>query len=342
MAKYTEVRAGPACKPGTSVQAPSRLGSVLEPSAEVVCNGRGANRAALSRHSSGTAPANTSPSAGAHTPYAVVSPSAASRSALSRHTSVDAPAVGAGPSVSTKSSLSSRRKAGIVAAAAALAREDRQKPDLPGDAVVTAAAAEGAAQADRQTCDGDIKAEAAVHDCIGQQDANCGSADYQSQEGATRWSSLAAHRRAEEPSVPHLLDCTDGPSAGVQSDEQQFHGSSAQGQQASPVAVRSIVRRQIKGAELKSAASLYAASGVVDDLFMSKETYVNGGAEPMTKARHQYGLSPRELEQEGEKRKAFAMNLGAWYKAQLQHRARNNTGARNVSRSNSKVSDGGR
>lgn len=91
---------------------------------------------------------------------------------------------------------------------------------------------------------------------------------------------------------------------------------------------------------LKSAASLYAASGVVDDLFIAKERYVNGGAEPMTKARHHYGLSPREIEEETEKRKQFAYNLGAWYKAQLQRRARINTpGTRAMSRSNSKVSD---
>ena len=107
-----------------------------------------------------------------------------------------------------------------------------------------------------------------------------------------------------------------------------------------PSLVERLVRLPTHKSVLKSAASLYAASGVVDDLFTPKETYVNGGAEPMTRARHHYGLSPREIEEDREKRKEFASNLGAWYKAQLQRRARVNTsGARVMSRSNSKLSD---
>ena len=107
-----------------------------------------------------------------------------------------------------------------------------------------------------------------------------------------------------------------------------------------PSLVERLVRLPTHKSVLKSAASLYAASGVVDDLFTPKETYVNGGAEPMTRPRHHYGLSPRQIEEDSEKRKEFASTLGAWYKAQLQRRARVNTSsARVMSRSNSKLSD---
>lgn len=107
-----------------------------------------------------------------------------------------------------------------------------------------------------------------------------------------------------------------------------------------PSLVERLVRLPTHKSVLKSAASLYAASGVVDDLFTPKATYVNGGAEPMTRARHHYGLSPREIEEDSEKRKEFASNLGSWYKAHLQRRARVNTSsARVMSRSNSKLSE---
>ena len=100
-----------------------------------------------------------------------------------------------------------------------------------------------------------------------------------------------------------------------------------------------LVRQPVKE-PLKSVASLYAASGVVDELFTEKQTYVNGGVEPMTRPRHQYGLSPRQMEEEREKRKEFASNLSAWYKVQLQRRLRNNaSGFRTISRSNSKITE---
>ena len=107
-----------------------------------------------------------------------------------------------------------------------------------------------------------------------------------------------------------------------------------------PALMDPLIRLPTHKSTLKSAASLYAASGVVDDLFTSRETFVNGDAEPMTRARHHYGLSPRQLEEENAKRKEFASNLGAWYKAQLQRRARVNIqSVRTISRSNSKGSE---
>ena len=97
-----------------------------------------------------------------------------------------------------------------------------------------------------------------------------------------------------------------------------------------------LVREPVKSG-LKSQASMFAASGVVDELYTERQTYVNGGAEPMTRQRHQFGLSPREMQEEREKRKEFADNLAAWYKLQLQRRLRNNaSGVRVISRSNSR------
>ena len=93
---------------------------------------------------------------------------------------------------------------------------------------------------------------------------------------------------------------------------------------------------------LRSAASIYAASGVVDDLFRPRDTYVNGNAEPMTKDMHHFGMSSEQVAADVKKQKDFAGSLAVWYKLQLKQHARINApGGRVFSRSNSRTSDQG-
>lgn len=107
-----------------------------------------------------------------------------------------------------------------------------------------------------------------------------------------------------------------------------------------PFAVEPLVSLPNHKSMLKSAASTYAAAGVVDALFTPRDTYVNGDAAPMTKARHHFGLSSEQVAADIEKQKQFASSLASWYKLQLKRRARNSaSGGRALSRSNSKTSD---
>ena len=111
-------------------------------------------------------------------------------------------------------------------------------------------------------------------------------------------------------------------------------------QSSIPFAVEPLFRQPYQRSTLQSAASIYAASGVVDDLFTPRDTYVNGDAAPMTKVRHQFGLSSEQVAADIKKQKEFAGNLAAWYKAQLKPHARiNASGGRVLSRSNSRISD---
>lgn len=91
---------------------------------------------------------------------------------------------------------------------------------------------------------------------------------------------------------------------------------------------------------LRSAASSYAASGVVDDLFRPRDTYVNGDTQPMTKPMHHFGMSSEQVAADIKKQKEFAGSLAVWYKSQLKRHARvNASGGRILSRSNSRISD---
>lgn len=111
-------------------------------------------------------------------------------------------------------------------------------------------------------------------------------------------------------------------------------------QSSIPFAVAPGVRLPHERSTLKSAASVYAESGVVDDLFTPKDTYVGGDAAYMTKARHHFGLSSEQVAADIKKQKEFAGSLAAWYKSQFKGHARMNaSGGRIMSRSNSTISD---
>lgn len=107
-----------------------------------------------------------------------------------------------------------------------------------------------------------------------------------------------------------------------------------------PFAVEPLVRMPHQKSSLKTAASMYAASGVVDSLFAPRDTFLNGDAAPMTKARHHFGMSSEQVAADIKKQKEFASGLAAWYKTQLKRHARSNAaGGRALSRSNSSNSE---
>lgn len=107
-----------------------------------------------------------------------------------------------------------------------------------------------------------------------------------------------------------------------------------------PFAAEPLIRLPHKKSSLKTAASMYAASGIVDSLFAPRNTYLNGDAAPMTKARHHFGMSSEQVAADIKKQKKFASGLAAWYKTQLKRHARSNTaGGRALSRSNSSISE---
>lgn len=107
-----------------------------------------------------------------------------------------------------------------------------------------------------------------------------------------------------------------------------------------PFAVEPLVRLPHQKSSLKTAASMYAASGVVDSLFAPRDTYLNGDTAPMTKARHHFGMSSEQVAADIKKQKEFASGLATWYKTQLKRHARSNaSGGRALSRSNSSNSE---
>lgn len=151
---------------------------------------------------------------------------------------------------------------------------------------------------------------------------------------------------AESASAAHSVgdSATDNPESlpvAVVSSQLQGHDCADISAQTSlPFALTTFVSLPTKRSVLKSAASMYAASGVVDDLFTPRDTYEHGDIKPMTRARHQFGLSAEQLAADNERQKEFASSLGAWYKSQLQRHARITTpGSRAISRSNSRVSE---
>ena len=292
---------------------------------------RGAtNRAALSRHASaevlapGSATRGTTSkrglpprhpsnleSTGGVTTSGMPSKVATGRSALSRHASAEvlAPGVSNGSIPSTFVPFK-RAAYGPIAAAATAGRSgghDRQRPVAADISTGNAETVTGAERGEKpqQHVPGHVTA-----------------LDPDGAEAASR------------------ADRSMGTDAELEGNASQVVSELMEARTNYPALMDPLIRLPTHKSTLKSAASLYAASGVVDDLFTSRETFVNGDAEPMTRARHHYGLSPRQLEEENAKRKEFASNLGAWYKAQLQRRARVNIqSVRTISRSNSKGSE---
>lgn len=276
---------------------------------------------------------------------------------LSRHTSgVDVSVLshrcGPGPAVT-----SGRRAASGSLAFATPAGTERQRPDASSAEMVTAEAGNAAAAGNASAAGGQVGGSE-VSSIQGrllerQVESRRHAADTnQQQPQSSDQSGSRAHvtQLAESPlpaqsRLQSVADESRGahahsPASLEDHQEQHFDDGDDGMQPRLQAAVTFLVRLPMQKTVLKSAASLYAASGVVDDLFSAKQTYVQGDKEPMTRARHQYGLSPRQVEEEGEKRKEFANNLGAWYKAQLQRRTRVNTpGGRAISRSSSKVSE---
>ena len=116
--------------------------------------------------------------------------------------------------------------------------------------------------------------------------------------------------------------------------------STLSSQPSVPFAAEPLVRLPHHKSLLETAASMYAASGVVDSLFAPRNTYLNGDAAPMTKARHHFGMSSEQVAADIKKQKEFASGLAAWYKTQLKRHAQHNAaGGRALSRSNSSNSE---
>ncbi|KAL3143618.1 hypothetical protein ABBQ38_002415 [Trebouxia sp. C0009 RCD-2024] len=91
---------------------------------------------------------------------------------------------------------------------------------------------------------------------------------------------------------------------------------------------------------LKSAASMYAASSGVDNLFTLGNKHITGDAGLSNKVRHQVSQPSEQSAADNETQKEFESGLLSWYKSQLQRHARSIApGGRALSRSNSKDSD---
>ena len=358
--------AGSTSRPGTTMGTLSRQGSAIDESANAAASAissrstvsrhgivsrhasgsdvladayacgnshRGAtSRAALSRHASiealppGSATRGTTskrglpprhPSnleaTGGVTSSGMPSKVAIGRSALSRHASAEVLAAGVSSGSIPSTSVPFQRAAyGFVVATATAGRSGGHDRQRPVAADVNTSIAEAVTRVER----GDKP-----------QEHVSGNVPVPDRDGA-------------EAAVASRADHSMGTDAELEGNASQVVSDLMEARTNYPALMVPLIRLPTHKSTLKSAASLYAASGVVDDLFTSRETFVNGDAEPMTRARHHYGLSPRQLEEENEKRKEFASNLGAWYKAQLQRRARVNIqSVRTISRSNSKGSE---
>lgn len=167
------------------------------------------------------------------------------------------------------------------------------------------------------------------------------SQQQQQQQHRQAWLQLNEHSSATAESAdqaqPGQTNSRDGAVGTTKAD---FSLQALRSQSSIPFVVEPLVRLPHQRSTLRSAKSIYALSGVVDDLFTPRERYVNGDAAPMTKARHQFGLSSEQVAADIKKQKEFAGNLAAWYKAQLKRHAHINTSSgRVLSRSNSKISD---
>jgi len=340
--------AGPAGRSGTPLGLFSRPGSGAELFADATATSAASHRSAASRRGHVSRhPSGADVLAGANTP-GHSDRSGVNTKALSRHVSCEVLVPGtSNPGTAGRRGILSRHPSGNNALADATVTGMFNKGGVLRGAMSRHASAEGLTPAVpnmKPYSSSAVSSRPAASDSGAASDRqrSAAGADAASAEGvaeaAERKGSASVSNSAEEQQSSHSVKTG---SQSQQHNNQPFDSLNVTEETVMlPSLVEPLVRLPTHKSALKSAASLYAASGVVDDLFTPKETYVNGGAEPMTRARHHYGLSPRQIEGDSEKRKEFASNLGAWYKAQLQRRARVNTsGARVMSRSNSKLSD---
>ncbi len=341
--------AGPAGRSGTALGLSSRPGSGADLFADAPATSAASHRSAASRRGHVSRhPSGTDVLAGVNTP-GLSDRSGVNTKALSRHVSSEILVPGTStPGAANRRGILSRHPSGIDASADATITGMLNKGGVLRGAMSRHSSAEGLTPAVTNTKPYSSSAvssrpAASVSGAASDRQASAADVFAASAEGMTeaaymKGSSASVSNTAEEQQSSHLVKTG---SQSQRHNNQPFDSSNVIEETVMlPSLVERLVRLPTHKSVLKSAASLYAASGVVDDLFTPKETYVNGGAEPMTRARHHYGLSPRQIEEDSEKGKEFASNLGAWYKAQLQRRARVNTSsARVMSRSNSKLSD---
>lgn len=341
--------AGSAGRSGTAPGLSSRPGSGADLFADATATSAASNRSAASRRGHVSRhPSGTDVLAGINTP-GLSDRSSVNTKSLSRHVSSEVLVPGASnPGAAGRRGNLSRHPSRIDASADAAVNGISNKGGVFRGAMSRHSSAEGLTPAVTNTkphSSSAVASRPAASDSRAASDrqqsaadANAASAEGMTEAAERKGSNASASNTAEEQQSSNSVQTGSQPQ---RHSSQQFDSSTAtQETVVLPPLIEPLVRLATHKSVLKSAASLYAASGVVDDLFTPKETYVNGDAEPMTRARHHYGLSPRQIEEDSEKRKEFASNLGAWYKAQLQRRARVNTPtARVVSRSNSKLSD---
>ena len=151
--------------------------------------------------------------------------------------------------------------------------------------------------------------------------------------------SSAVDESADE-AQPGQTNSRDGAVLYVGTTRGYLNPQAVRSQSSMPIAIESFVRLPHQGSALQSVASIHAASGVVDDLFMPRTTYVNGEAASMTKARHHFGLSSEQVAADCQKQQELASSLAAWFKSELKQHARiNASGGRVLSRTNSRISD---
>ena len=344
----TCIVAGLAGRSGTALGLSSRPGSGADLFADATVTSAASHRSAASRRGHVSRhPSGTDMLAGVNIP-GLSDRSGVNTKALSRHVSSEALVPGASkPGAVNRRGILSRHPSGVDASADAAVTGMFNKGGVLRGAMSRQSSAEGLTPAvtnkkSYSSCAVWSRPAASDSGAASERQRSAADVDAASAEGMTeaaeRKGGVSISNTAKEQQASRSVK------TGSQSQRHnnQPLNSSIETEQTVmvPSLIEPVVRMPTHMSVLKSAASLYAASGVVDDLFTPKETYVNGGAEPMTRARHHYGLSPRQIEEDGKKRKEFANNLGAWYKAQLQRRARVNTsGARVMSRSNSKLSD---
>ena len=228
---------------------------------------------------------------------------------------LDAEALMTGRSSKAATSVMTSRKGNAPNAAASSDSDGAEL--LDSRSIDSAAAATAAASKAPRPCKGTRPAE-------GQKRLFAEAGFMQSlQQQQQPWMQLNEHSSALAESAdtaqPGQTNSKDGAASPVGTTLQAVRSQSS-----IPFAVAPLVRLPHERSTLESAASVYAESGVVDDLFTPKDTYVGGDAAYMTKARHHFGLSSEQVAADIKKQKEFAGSLAAWYKSQFKGHARMN------------------
>ena len=233
-------------------------------------------------------------------------------------------------------SITFGRKGQLGKSSAAFTNPDNQKPDT-ADSSDTASTPAVAASKPARSSKANWALEENKPPVIAENDV---SDAQQLLEGSAQNNILADSTSAAQRLRGNARGSPDSSPATVNAKLQGHYGAGINGQPNLPFALTSLASLPAHKSVLKSAASMYAASGVVDDLFTPRDMYEHGDVKPMTRTRHQFGLSAEQLAADNERQKEFASGLGAWYKSQLQRHARITTlGGRAISRSNSRVSE---